>query len=87
MCYNDIKIGDVEVCFRNPLPASFFKVLPLPQKFNGSQLPLPHPCPMFYEKCFRFRLLKKSNASASNFIVQSASASTSLKILNVAVVW
>jgi len=22
-----------------------------------------HPCPMFYEKCFRFRLLKKSNAS------------------------
>jgi len=26
-----------------PLPASFFKVLPLPQKFNRFQLPLPHP--------------------------------------------
>jgi len=25
------------------LPASFFKVLPLPQKFNRFQLPLPHP--------------------------------------------
>jgi len=36
---------------------------------------LPHPCPMFYEKCFR--LLKKSNASefasASSFFLQSAS--------------
>jgi len=35
---------------------------------------------MFYEKCFRFRLLKKSNASefASSYFLQSASASTSL---------
>jgi len=52
-----------------PLPASFFKLFPLP---------LSHSCPMFYEKCFRF--LKKSNASefasASSFFLQSASAST-----------
>jgi len=27
------------------------------------QSPLPHPCRMFYEKCFRFRLFNKSNAS------------------------
>jgi len=61
-----------------PLPASFFKVLPLPQKFNRFQLP--KVCPMFYEKCFR--LLKKSNAfefaSASSFFLQSASASTKI---------
>jgi len=30
---------------------------------------------MFYEKYFHFRLLKKSNASASNFFLQTASAS------------
>jgi len=35
-----------------PLPASFFKVLPLPQKFNRFQLPLPHPCPMFMKNAF-----------------------------------
>jgi len=35
---------------------------------------------MFYEKWFRFRLLKKSNASefASSFFLQSASASTKI---------
>ena len=27
-----------------PLPTSFIKVLPLPQKINRFQLPLPHPC-------------------------------------------
>ena len=29
------------------LPTSFIKVLPLPQKFNRFQLPLPHPCVEF----------------------------------------
>jgi len=45
-----------------PHPASFFKMHPLSQKFNCFQLPLPHPCPLFYEKCFHFKLLKKLNA-------------------------
>ena len=27
-----------------PLPTSFIEVLPLPQKINRFQLPLPHPC-------------------------------------------
>jgi len=65
-----------------PLPASFFNVLPLPQKFNRFQLPLPYPCSMLYEKCFRFRFLKKLNAfefaSASSFFLQSASVSTKI---------
>jgi len=59
-----------------PLPASFFKVLPLPQKLTAfTSLSL------FYEKCFRFRLLKKSNASefaSSASLPQKLTASTSL---------
>jgi len=31
--------------------------------FNRFLFPPPPLCPMFYEKCFRFQLLKKSNAS------------------------
>jgi len=69
------RCGSTVEYFLLPLPApykvsrlrvasssSFFKALPLgkPQKFNRFQLPLP--CTMFYEKCFRFRLFKKSNA-------------------------
>jgi len=53
---------EAEEYFLLPLPASFFKVLLLPQNFNRFyhfHLPLPHHFPMFYEKCFRFRLLKK----------------------------
>jgi len=62
--------------------SSFFKVLLLPQKFNRLRFHIPAPIPMFYEKCFRFRLLKKSNASefasAFNFFFQSAFASAKI---------
>jgi len=76
--YSNQESGSSRIIFMLPLPApykvcpllaSFFKVFTLPQKFNRFQLPLPHPCPMFYEKCFRFWLLKKLHASefASSF--------------------
>jgi len=67
------------------LTVSFFQVLvlPLPQKFNCFRFHIP--CPMFYKKCFRFRLLKKANtsefASASFFKVlphKNLTASASL---------
>jgi len=61
-----------------PLPASFFKVLPLPQKLNRFHIP----APCFIKICFRFRLFKMSNASefasASSFFFQIASASTKI---------
>jgi len=44
---------------------------------NLTAVPLPHSFPMFYGKCFRFRLLKKSITSeffsASSFFLQSTS--------------
>jgi len=39
-----------------PLPASFFKVLPLRQKFNRFQLPFPHPCLWLFHLQERYHL-------------------------------
>jgi len=77
-----VTIRDVEVVeyFLHPFSASY-KVSRFRVCFRF-QLPLSHPCTTFYEQCFRFRLLKKSNtsefASASSFFLQSASASTKI---------
>jgi len=71
------------------LPASFFKVLPLPQKFNcfhfhknltASSFLIPTPC--FMKNASVSGSSKKSKASelasASSFFLQSASASTKI---------
>jgi len=59
-----------------PLPTSFFKAFRFHKNLTASNFFL-QSLPLPYEKCFRFQLLKKSNASkfASSFFLQSASAS------------
>jgi len=84
------EIRDVEAVeyFLLPLPAQYqvsrfrvyFRFQFLSSKcFRFHKSLTAYPCRMFYEKCFRFRLLKKSNASEfaspSRFFLQSASAS------------
>jgi len=74
MHFYDLAISrDVEAVeyFLLSLPASS-KCFCFHKKFNCFyyfQFLLPHPCPMFYKKCFHFWLLQKSNASefASSF--------------------
>jgi len=62
------KVSRFRICFRfQRLSSKCFRF----HRFCF-QFPLPHPCPIFYEKCFHFRLFKKSNAS------EFASASISL---------
>jgi len=70
------KVSRFQVCFHFQfLSAKCFR-------FHKKLTALPHLSLMFYEKCFRFRLLKKLNAfefaSSSSFFLQSASASTKI---------
>jgi len=45
-----------------PHPASFFKVLPLSQKFNRFQLPIPHPWLIFIPSMSQHAAAKSFNA-------------------------
>jgi len=78
------KVRCFRVCLRFQLISSKCFRLHKNLTFSASSFCFYILCPMFYEKCFRFRLLKNSNASefasTSNFFLQSASASTSTKI-------